>query len=452
MDEQPSAIIAENREEWERLLRLLKLGEHKVFWISCDTDQVWLHMLPALRESLPDHTQIELRIDAGTGSLYRALLQAAAQAGGADIINVLGIGAAVESGAFLRSLNLERELLFRKAPAHIVIWGSDAAHRILATRAADWWSWMVFIFPFHTPKGLLNARQQGMPEIVQLGKRTLLIDSKEGEDRIRHLKQELEDFWESINSRPETAAAAGELADIALALGAEYREAGKHRHAAEMLGRIFYHCDHLLGEAKKAAVLNALGLCLMNSGSYEKAEPLMRRALEIDEQSFGMDHPNVARDLNNLAQLLKDTNRLAEAEPLMRRALEIDEQSFGLDHPDVAIDLNNLAQLLQDTNRLAEAEPLMRRALEIDEQSFGLDHPKIAIRLNNLAQLLQATNRLAEAEPLMRRALDMLQHIFGNAHPHTIIVRENYTGLLTDMGKSAQEIEAILGAVSIPQR
>ena len=83
--------------------------------------------------------------------------------------------------------------------------------------------------------------------------------------------------------------------------------------------------------------------------------------------------------------MLQATNRLAEAEPLMRRALAIDEQSYGTDHPDVARDLNNLAQLLQDTNRLAEAEPLIRRALAIDEQSYGTDHPDVAIRLNNLA-------------------------------------------------------------------
>ena len=73
----------------------------------------------------------------------------------------------------------------------------------------------------------------------------------------------------------------------------------------------------------------------------------------------------------------------------MRRALAIDEEGFGPDHPNVAIRLNNLAQLLQATNRLAEAEPLMRRALAIDEESFGPDHPNVAIRLNNLAQLLQ---------------------------------------------------------------
>ena len=102
---------------------------------------------------------------------------------------------------------------------------------------------------------------------------------------------------------------------------------------------------------------------------------------------MGSEHPNVAVILNNLAQLLRTTNRLAEAEPLMRRALTINEKSFGPQHPKVAIGLNNLAQLLQTTNRLAEAEPLMRRALTIDEKSFGPEHPEVAIRLNNLAFL-----------------------------------------------------------------
>ena len=71
----------------------------------------------------------------------------------------------------------------------------------------------------------------------------------------------------------------------------------------------------------------------------------------------------MASDLNNLALLLQATNRLSEAEPLMRRALAIDEQSFGEDHPKVAIRSEQPGSLLQDTNRLSEAEPLMRRAL-----------------------------------------------------------------------------------------
>jgi len=144
-----------------------------------------------------------------------------------------------------------------------------------------------------------------------------------------------------------------------------------------------------------------------------------------------------------VAALLQATNRLAEAEPLMRRALAMDEKAFGPEHPEVATDLNNLAQLLQDTNRLGEAEPLMRRALAMDEKAFGPEHPTVALRLNNLAQLLQDTNRLSEAEPLMRRHVVIFRKFgesTGHEHPHMQAAISNYTGLLKAMGLPEDEI------------
>ena len=127
----------------------------------------------------------------------------------------------------------------------------------------------------------------------------------------------------------------------------------------------------------------------------------------------------------------------------MRRALGIDEKSYGPEHPDVARDLNNLAQLLKATNRLGEAEALMRRALGIDEKSYGPEHPDVAIRLNNLAQLFQDTNRLTEAEPLSRRQLQIFAGCgrrTGHEHPHFRAAIENYGALLNAMGVSEDEI------------
>jgi tetratricopeptide (TPR) repeat protein len=201
---------------------------------------------------------------------------------------------------------------------------------------------------------------------------------------------------------------------------------------------------------RPAIRLNNLALLLQATNRPGEAEPLMRRALGINEASLGRDHPNVAICLNNLAALLHATNRLGEAEPLMRRALGIDEASYGKDHPNVAIRLNNLALLLQATNRLGEAEPLMRRALAIDQASYGNDHPNVAIRLNNLAQLLQDTNRLGEAEPLMHRMLAIFlgfQRDTGHTHPHRDAAIGNYAGLLAAMGRSEAEIGATLAAL-----
>jgi len=203
---------------------------------------------------------------------------------------------------------------------------------------------------------------------------------------------------------------------------------------------------------KVAIRLNNLALLLKATNRLAEAEPLMRRALAIDEQSFGPHHPEVATDLNNLAQLLQDTNRLAEAEPLMRRVVAILEKSLGPEHPNVATSLNNLATLLQATNRLAEAEPLMRRALAIDEQSFGPHHPNVAIRLNNLAQLLQATNRLAEAEPLMRRALAIDEQSFGPHHPNVATSLNNLALLLQDTNRLAEAEPLMRRALAIDEQ
>jgi tetratricopeptide (TPR) repeat protein len=164
----------------------------------------------------------------------------------------------------------------------------------------------------------------------------------------------------------------------------------------------------------------------------EEAEGLMRRALKIDEASYGPDHAIVAVRLNNLAQLLKAANRLPDAEALMKQVLSMWEKSLGANNPQVAIALNNLASLYQQTNRNGEAEPLLRRALALTEAGLGSDHPDVAVSLNNLAQLLQATNRLAEAEPLMRRALAITETALGAHHQDVAIRLNNLASLLQD--------------------
>jgi hypothetical protein len=53
---------------------------------------------------------------------------------------------------------------------------------------------------------------------------------------------------------------------------------------------------------------------LRNLGHFAETEPLIRRALALEEARFGLNHPNVATCLNNLAALLHETARLKEAE------------------------------------------------------------------------------------------------------------------------------------------
>ena len=186
--------------------------------------------------------------------------------------------------------------------------------------------------------------------------------------------------------------------------------------------------ERIMQRLRIAAVLEELA-------RWKESEEQQRRALA--EATALANAKIVAVVSNDLAALLLNTNRLGEAEPLMRRALEINESAFGNQHPTVAICLNNLAALLLNTNRLGDAEPLMRRALEINEAAFGNQHPTVAISLNNLATLLHATNRLKEAEPLMRRSLDILGSFgrqTGHEHPQLQSAKANCQALQRAIG------------------
>jgi Tetratricopeptide repeat len=97
-----------------------------------------------------------------------------------------------------------------------------------------------------------------------------------------------------------------------------------------------------------------------------------------------------------------------EAEPLLRRALAIAEQSFGPEHPEVAIQLNNLAGLLYSANRLEEAEPLMRRHLIIFAKftvAAKREHPHLRAAENYRMVLMEAGQMPEQAKHGMFSAL-----------------------------------------------
>ncbi len=62
--------------------------------------------------------------------------------------------------------------------------------------------------------------------------------------------------------------------------------------------------------------MNLLGRVLYKQGHYDEAEPLYRRALTIDEQVLGPDHPNTITARRNLRNFLRERRRDDEAAAL----------------------------------------------------------------------------------------------------------------------------------------
>ena len=66
---------------------------------------------------------------------------------------------------------------------------------------------------------------------------------------------------------------------------------------------------------------------------------------KIDEKSFGPDHPNVARDVNNLGSVQQAIGDFQGAKEHYGRALEIFRNRMGENHPSTVTVRNNLAAL-----------------------------------------------------------------------------------------------------------
>ncbi len=220
-------------------------------------------------------------------------------------------------------------------------------------------------------------------------------------------------------------------------LGYFLLNAGLHADAKTLMERalVIDEENHGIEHPKVAHRLNNLGEQYRVSGRLKEAESLLKRALKINEKEFGKEHPLVANSLNSLAMVLKDSNQIAKAEDLLRRSLRISEEYYGKYHPAISNVLTNFASLLRDNKQYEDAESLMRRALKIDENNFGKDHQNVANVLCNLAWLLHETRQYEDAESLFRRALKIYRKKLGKNHPQVAWILNNLAQLLTDTNR-----------------
>ena len=89
---------------------------------------------------------------------------------------------------------------------------------------------------------------------------------------------------------------------------------------------------------------------------------------------MGENHPNLAFGLNNLALLHYDRGTYVKAEELLRRALAIEEKTYGADHPELISTLENYAAVLRELRRYSEADEMNARAKSL-ASSFERDAP-----------------------------------------------------------------------------
>jgi eukaryotic-like serine/threonine-protein kinase len=169
-------------------------------------------------------------------------------------------------------------------------------------------------------------------------------------------------------------------------------------------------------------------------GAYEEARALYERALAIQGEGLGPEHPDVALTLNNLANVHAAAGASGEARVLYERALAIRERVLGPEHPDVAKSLSNLAGVHLAAGEHAEAQALLEQSLFILESALGPEHPEVAANLDNLAGTYWAPGAHEEARALYERALTIREKVLGPEHPAVAMNLANLAGTYGAMG------------------
>jgi len=235
-------------------------------------------------------------------------------------------------------------------------------------------------------------------------------------------------------------------------IGNTYVSLGKYAEATEHLERVVELRGGLESRDPEAlAAASDLAVLYQRLGLIDKAEPMLRRALELRVEVLGEDHPTSLTTMNRLADLLWADGRYDEVELLDRRTLEIRRRVLGEDHPDTIKSLNGLAATLFNDGRYAEAAQLFEEALQVERRQLGEHHPHTLTLGNNLAAAYLELCRYAEAEKLLREIIAGRILVLGEAHGETAMSVHNLGVALVEQARYEEAEEQLKRAMAVRQ-
>jgi serine/threonine-protein kinase len=210
---------------------------------------------------------------------------------------------------------------------------------------------------------------------------------------------------------------------------------GEEPLARALIERGLQRAELLSGQPLvQARMLDTIGRVYHGSGDLARAEPPLRRALEIRLAQLGRQHADTASSAHNLAALLYDKGAYDEAARDYEWALDV-RRALGSNEADLVQTLQGSAMLVlrvRRDDRVAEAR--MQEALRIAQTAFGEDDPRVASALNSLAAITDFRADFAGSERLLRRALEIQTKRLGRTHPDTLETLGNLGTTLRDKG------------------
>jgi serine/threonine-protein kinase len=218
----------------------------------------------------------------------------------------------------------------------------------------------------------------------------------------------------SLDSEPEVQA------DLYQTLGSIYQKLGKFDKADSLLRSALEERKSLFGPVSRQAAetLVALGLLRADQGQLGEAERLVRDGLAISKRNLPSNHPAVAKATSALGKVLEDRGAYDKAIHVLEEAVRL-QSAPGAATADLAASLSELANSHFYIGHYDTSDSLNRRVLAMHRQLYGERHPLVADTLINLGSIQFQLGHYSEAERFERQALEITQSWYGKDHPET---------------------------------
>lgn len=184
----------------------------------------------------------------------------------------------------------------------------------------------------------------------------------------------------------------------------------------------------------RAAAEASLAAVWMTQGGNQRAEKLVREALDVLEASEERSEVEVGRARMTLSAVLRELGRFDEA---LQTAIQAREAFDSADPPLVRERVAALALEAGHHEFLGNygtAEALLLEVRGVQRDLFRGDHPDLATTLLTLGVVYESQGRLDEGIDLVREAIRMLTAVLGEDHPNVDDAKYTLGSLLKESG------------------
>lgn len=154
--------------------------------------------------------------------------------------------------------------------------------------------------------------------------------------------------------------------------------------------------------------LSYLGRLLRAEGRNVDAETTLLRAVSVEENfaatpSGGKWAANVIPGLVSLMDLYQQEGRRRDLEPILKHALEVQEQALGQNDLNLCLTLQLMGENYMDEEKYEQAIPVYEHELAIEEAHYGSNNSRLLGILEPYSEALQRVNEPEQAAKVRNR-------------------------------------------------